>query len=145
MALVGFSRCIFFLLVALLPFPRRAWTDSPSPLSVDDFANMFDSIPGTGNGSCLRVWKPSPYPQPKTGLSISLQALADAKDMSNTTAKRLSGYRAWSNNENRWQDKTLRLLLFLLFGITFDANFNPNLADQSAKRYSDVLSASSKC
>ena len=140
MTLFGLSRWVAFLSVALLSFPWRARTDSPSPLSIDDFAKMFESIPGTGNGSCLRVWKPSPYPQPRTGLSITLQALADAKDMSTTTSNRLLDYMGYQTD--RSQDKALRLLLFLFFGITFNDRFYPSSMDESSERYTYVWCAS---
>lgn len=143
MTFFGLSRWMTFLLVALSPYPQRAWTDSPIPLSIDDFGKMFDSIPGTGNGSCLRDWKPSPYPQQKTGLSISLQALADAKNMSSAVSNRMTGYLGYYND--RSQDKTLRLLLFLFFGITFNDRFYPSSADGSSKRYTDVWSALCQC
>ena len=138
MSLAGLSRWIAFFLVALLPFPWPAWTDSPNPLSVDEFAKMFNSIPGTGNGSCLRTWKPSPYPTQKTGLSISLQALADAKDMSLTAHTRMIDYTTQHTDSS--QDKAFRLLLFLFFGITFREDFYPNYPD--SVRYLYVLSVS---
>lgn len=140
MSLAGLSRWIAFLLVALSPFPWRVWTDSPSPLSVDDFAKMFNSIPGTGNGSCLRTWMPSPYPTQKTGLSISLQALADAKDMSLTAYTLMLDYATQHTDSS--EDKAFRLLLFIFFGITFRADFYPNYPD--SVRYQYVLSASYK-
>ena len=141
MTLAGLSRWMAFLLLFLLPLPCPVWTDSPSPLSVDDFAKMFNSIPGTGNGSCLRTWKPSPYPTQKTGLSISLQALADAKDMSLTAHTRMNDYA--SQHTDSQQDKTFRLLLFIFFGITFREDFFPKYPD--SVRYLYVMSALYRC
>ena len=137
MPLAGLSRWTNLVLLVLLHFPLRVWTDGPSPLSVNDFAKMFDIAPGTGNGSCLRTWKPSPYPTQRTGFSISLQALADAKDMSTVARDRMSDY--ITQHTDSQQDKNFRLLLFLFFGITFNEDFSPKYP--SSVRYIYVLSA----
>ena len=138
MPLAGLSRWTNLVLLVLLHFPLRVWTDGPSPLSVNDFAKMFDIAPGTANGSCLRTWKPSPYPTQRSGLSISLQALADAKDMSTVARDRMSNY--LTQHTDSQQDKNFRLLLFLFFGITFNEDFSPQYPN--SVRYAYVMSAS---